>query len=97
MEMSTPTKISARNPVCKLCGGCYESPYMLRIFSKAGLSQNLYSKLYKISGITISEDDNVFSAMLYNVGPHTQLVALFFAGRIVIYRSKIIRMKCSLN
>ena len=59
--------------------------------------QNLYSKLYKISGITISEDDNVFSAMLYNVEPHTQLVAVFFAGRIVIYRSKIIRMKCSLN
>ena len=75
--MSTPTKISARNPVCKLCGGCYESPYMLRIFSKAGLSQNLYSKLYKISGITISEDDNVFSAMLYNVGPHTPACCAF--------------------
>ena len=57
IEMSTPTTISARNPVCKQCGGSYESPYVLRIFSKAGLSQNLYSKLYKISGIKISEDD----------------------------------------
>ena len=60
IEMSTPTKISARNPVCKLCGGSYESPYMLRMFSKAGLSQNLYSKLHKISGITISEDDTTW-------------------------------------
>ena len=34
-SISTPTKISARNPVCRLCGGSYESRYMLRIFSKA--------------------------------------------------------------
>ena len=24
IEMSAPTKISARNPVCKLCGGSHE-------------------------------------------------------------------------
>ena len=34
-SVSTPTKISARNPVCRLCSGSYESRYMLRIFSKA--------------------------------------------------------------
>ena len=38
-SMSTSTKISARNPVCRLCGGSHESRYMLRIFSKAGLSK----------------------------------------------------------
>ena len=51
-SMSTPTKISARNPVCGLCGGSYDSRYMLRILSKAGLS-----KVYKTCGIKISEDD----------------------------------------
>ena len=30
---------------------------MLRIFSKAGLSKDLYSKVYKTCGIKISEDD----------------------------------------
>ena len=44
-NMSTSTKISARNPVCRLCGGSHESRYMLQIFSKAGLSKDLYSKL----------------------------------------------------
>ena len=34
-SMTTPTKISARNPVCRLCGGSHECRYMLRIFSKA--------------------------------------------------------------
>ena len=34
-SISTPTKISARNQVCGLCGGSYESRYMLHIFSKA--------------------------------------------------------------
>ena len=34
-SISTPTKISARNQVCRLCGGSYESRYMLHIFSKA--------------------------------------------------------------
>ena len=63
-SMSTPTKISARNPVCRLCGGSHESRYMLRIFSKAGLSKYLYSKVYKMCGMNISEEDTR-SAVLY--------------------------------
>ena len=55
--MSTPTTFSARNPVCKLCGGSHESGYMLRIFSTTGLSKVLFSKVYKTCGIKISEDD----------------------------------------
>ena len=31
-SVSTPTKISARNPVCRLCGGSHEGRYMPRIF-----------------------------------------------------------------
>ena len=50
-DMSIPRKISGRNPVCRLCGGSHESRYMLRIFSKAGLSKDLYSKVYKTCGI----------------------------------------------
>ena len=63
--MSTSTKISARNPVCRLCGGSHESLYMLRIFSKAGLSKDLYSKVYKIcvNVIKISEDDTRFAVL----------------------------------
>ena len=56
-SMSTPTKISARNPVCRWCGGSHESRYMPRIFSKACLSKDLYSKVSKTCGIKISEDD----------------------------------------
>ena len=56
-SMSTPTTISARNPVCKLCGGSQESGYMIRILSTAGLSKVLYSKFYKTTDIKISEDD----------------------------------------
>ena len=57
IEMSTPTKISAINPVCRLCGGSHESRYMLQIFSKTDLSKDLYSQLYKTCGIKIPEDD----------------------------------------
>ena len=46
-SMSASTKISARNLVCRLCGGSHESCYMLRICSKAGLSKDLYLKVYK--------------------------------------------------
>ena len=56
-SMSTPTKISARNPLCRLCGNSHESSYILRIFSKPGLSKDLYSKVYKTCGIEISDDD----------------------------------------
>ena len=50
-SMSTPPKISARNPVCRQCGGSHESRYMLRIFNKAGSCKDLYSKVYKTYGI----------------------------------------------
>lgn len=56
-SMSTPTKISPRNPVCRLCGDSHESRYMLRIFSKAGSSKDLCAKVHKTCGIKISEDD----------------------------------------
>ena len=46
-SMTTPTQISSRNPVRRLCGGSHECRYMLRIFSKAGLSKDLCSKVYK--------------------------------------------------
>ena len=62
--MSTATKISARNPGCRLCGGSHESHYVPRIFSKAGLFKDLYSKVYKTGGIKISEDDTR-SALLF--------------------------------
>ena len=55
--MSTPTKISPRNPVCRLCVDSHESHYMLRIFSKAGSTKDLYPKVQKTCGIKISEDD----------------------------------------
>ena len=63
-SMSTPTKIFERNSVYRLCGGSHESRYMLRIFSKAGLSKYLHSKVYKMCGINIFEDDTR-SAVLY--------------------------------
>ena len=66
-SMSTPTKISGRNPVCRLCVGSHESRYMLRIFSKAGLSKDLFSKVYKTWGVKISEDD-MRSAVLWRSG-----------------------------
>ena len=44
-SISTPIKISARNPVCRLCGGSYQSHYMLPIFSKAGSTKDLCSKV----------------------------------------------------
>ena len=56
--MSTLTKISPRNPVCRLsCGDSHESHYMLQIFSKAGSTKDLCAKVYKPCGIKISEDD----------------------------------------
>ena len=55
--MSTPTKVSPRNPACRLCGDSHESRYMLRIFSKAGSGKDLCAKVHKTCGIKISEDD----------------------------------------
>ena len=63
-SMSTPTKISPLNPVCRICGESHESRYMLRIFSKAGSSKDLCVKVHKTCGIKISEDD-MRSKVLY--------------------------------
>ena len=52
-SMSTSTKISGRNPVCRLCGGSHKSCNMLRTFRKAGLPKDLYSKVYKTCGNVI--------------------------------------------
>ena len=48
--MSTPPKISARNPVCRQYADSHESRYVLRIFIKAGSCKDLYSKVYKTCG-----------------------------------------------
>ena len=53
--MSTPRKMSSRNPVCRLCGESHESRYMLRIL--AGSSKDRCVKVHKTCGIKISEDD----------------------------------------
>ena len=55
--MSTPTKISPRNPACRLCGDSHESRYMLRLFSKSGSEEDLCAKVHNTCGIKISEDD----------------------------------------
>ena len=64
--MSTPTKISARYPGCRLCGGSHEGRYVPRIFSKAGLSKDLYSKVYKPCGTKLSEDDTRSAVLCRN-------------------------------
>ena len=45
-SMSASTKISARNPA-------HDIRYMLRIFSKAGLSKDVYLKVHKTCGNAI--------------------------------------------
>ena len=56
-KYTTPTKISPRNPACRLCGDSHESNYMLRIFSKAGSEKDLCAKVHNTCDIKISEDD----------------------------------------
>ena len=58
VNIQTPQKISARNPVCMLCGNSYESCRMIRVFGKSGSTKALCSKIHKMCGITISEDDS---------------------------------------
>ena len=53
----TPRKISARNPVCRLCGNVNETRHMLRIFNKSGKEKDLCFKMQKTCGIQITEDD----------------------------------------
>ena len=70
-SMSTPTKRFPQEIQFAgsdvLSGSSQESRYMLRyilrIFSKAGLSKDQYSKVYKTCGITISEDDTSSSVL----------------------------------
>ena len=67
-SMSTPTKISSLQEIQfagsdVLSGSSQESRYMLPIFSKAGLSKDQHSKVYKTCGITISEDDTSSSVL----------------------------------
>ena len=57
MEQSTPKKIHARNSVCRLCGGAYESRHMLRVLGKSGIDKNLPAKIHHACEITISETD----------------------------------------
>ena len=51
----------------KSSGGSHEIRYILRIFSKAGLSKDLYSKVYKTCRLRISEG-NARSAVLCRSG-----------------------------
>ena len=51
----------------KSSGGSHEIRYILRIFSKAGLSKDLYSKVYKTCRLRISEG-NTRSAVLCRSG-----------------------------
>ena len=57
MEQSTPTNIHARNSVCRLCGGAYDSHHILRVFSKNGIRKNLLAKIHDTCEIMISEED----------------------------------------
>ena len=70
-SMSAPTKISARNPVCILCDCSHESRYMLRIFSTAGLSRDLYSKVYKTCGLKLISEDDTRSAVFIGLALHS--------------------------
>ena len=69
-SMSTPTKISPRNPACRLCGDSHESRYMLGIFSKAGSAKDLCAKVHKTCGTKILEDDTG-SKVLFRVVFHS--------------------------
>ena len=56
-SMSTRTTTSARNPVCRLCGGSHESRYMLRILARASAYRKTCIRKFIKPGIKISEDD----------------------------------------
>ena len=53
----TPTKITTKNAVCRLCGGCQDTRHMVRIFSKALTSKHLCVKIKKLCGVEVCEDD----------------------------------------
>ena len=54
---ATPTKIFARNPVCMLCSESKDSRHVVKIFSKAGVSQELCRKVEYSCGISIADTD----------------------------------------
>lgn len=56
-KQATPTKIFARNPVCRLCAESKDSRHVVRIFSKAGGTQELCRKVEICYGIIITETD----------------------------------------
>ena len=56
-NQDTPIKISAKNPVCRLCCEPKERRYVIQIFHKAGLTQELMQKVKLSCGICISEND----------------------------------------
>ena len=66
-SMSASTKISTRNLVCRLYvhGGSHESRYNLRICRKAGLSKDLYLKVYKTCGNAVKFLRTIRSVMCY--------------------------------
>ena len=77
-SMSASTKISTRNLVCRLMhdgshelshdgshDGSHESRYNLRICSKAGLSKDLYLKVYKTCGNAVKFLRTIRSVMCY--------------------------------
>ena len=53
----TPFKILAKNPVCRLCWEPKERRYVIQIFHKAGLTQELMQKVKLSCGICIREND----------------------------------------
>ena len=70
----------------KSSGGSHESRYILWIFSKDGLSKDLYSKVYKTCRIRISEG-NTRSALLCTSGVTiVDKMDQFFGGRKAICR-----------
>lgn len=56
-ESKTPTKISARNPVCRLCHEAKERRHVIRVFNKTGVDQELCQKVELSCGIRINEND----------------------------------------
>ena len=56
-KKETPTKISTRNPVCRLCCEAKESRHVIKIFSKTGLTKELCQKVELSCGIRITESD----------------------------------------
>ncbi|CAB3977324.1 Hypothetical predicted protein [Paramuricea clavata] len=61
----TPTKISARNPVCRLCCESKEGRHVIKIFSKTGLSQELCQKVELSCGISVIENDTKLKKEAY--------------------------------